>query len=103
AQAAGGGGQINGTRLRRRVSDGRPRLFYGQAAGGGTFVWARRCGHGDHADAGKIDVELVGRDLRQSGEDALTDLDLAGAQFDKACRIEAQPPRQTWIGLEVGG
>jgi hypothetical protein len=36
---------------------------------------------GHHADARRVDVELVRDDLRQRREDALADLDLAGVHF----------------------
>src|SRR5207244_55744 len=56
----------------------------------------------DHAHPGEIDIELVGRNLGQRGDDALADLDLAGAQYNEARGIEAQPARESWIGGEIG-
>ena len=57
----------------------------------------------DEADAGKLHVELVGDDLRQRGEDALTDLDLAGRDLDDAIEREPEPLRQARVGAQVAG
>ena len=93
--------QIYGPRLRRGVAHCRARLLDRKAARGGALVGARSGRHLHHADAVKADVELVGRDLRQSGDDALTELDLAGAQLDEAFMAEAQPLREPRVGLQV--
>ncbi len=52
-------------------------MLDGQTARGDAFVRAggRRGAH--HLHAADIDIELVGGDLRQRGDDALPDLDLA--------------------------
>ncbi len=58
-------------------------------------------GHGrDHADPGHIDVKLLGGDLRQRGEHALAELDLARTHLNHATRQDAQPVSETGIGRE---
>ena len=58
-------------------------------------------GHGrDHADPGHIDVKLLGGDLRQRGEHALAELDLARTRLNHAARQDAQPVPETGIGRE---
>ena len=58
---------------------------------------------GTMRDAGEIDVELVGDDLRERREDALADLDLAGEHLDDAVGAQPQPLRQAAIGLQAAG
>ena len=54
-----------------------------------------------HLDAGNIDVELVGCDLRQRGDNALADFDLAGRHHDLPVRRKFQPRRELRVGREA--
>ncbi len=67
------------------------------AARGEAFRRARRRLSRDDAQPLGRDVELLGRDLRQRGEDALTDLDLAGGKPHAARLLEADPGREQGI------
>jgi hypothetical protein len=47
------------------------------------------------------DIELLGHDESESGEDALAELDFPGAQDNGAVIVHAQPGRQPRIGREM--
>jgi hypothetical protein len=55
------------------------------------------------ADALEIHVELVGRDLRERGADALAELDLAGEDGHRAVRVDAQPRVEHAVAGEAAG
>src|SRR5262249_33871308 len=61
----------------------------------------RRRGH--HPHASERDLELLGDDLRQRGENALAELDLAGKDFDQALGGELEPLRQAPVGAQAAG
>ena len=63
----------------------------------GLAVGAR----GHDVDAGPGDVQLLGGDLTESGDDALTELDLADPDLDVAVAPEADPLRQERVGAEA--
>ena len=72
------------------------------AARGRTFVRAYGCIGRHHAYPRVIDVELVGRDLRHRGDDALANFHLARAYRDRAIRINPQPAVEPPVGIERG-
>ena len=49
------------------------------------------------------EIEFLGGDLSERGEDALPDLDFAGENLDPAVGAKFQPLRQTPIGAETPG
>jgi hypothetical protein len=53
--------------------------------------------------AARGDVEFVGHDLRQRGEDALAEFHLAGEHGDGAVRADAQPGVEASVGVEAAG
>ena len=65
-----------------------------QAAGGHAFVRAVGGARRQHADSRKIDTQLLGGDLRQRGEDALPELDLAARDRHRAVALEVHALRQ---------
>ena len=58
---------------------------------------------GDHVDARERHVELFGRDLRERGEDALPELDLAGEHRDRAVGVDAEPGIEHAVAVEAAG
>jgi hypothetical protein len=70
--------------------DRRAAVFDRLATRGPAFVWRARGVAGNHLDAGSRQVELLGGDLLQRGEDALPQLDLAGDR-GRAVGVDAQP------------
>ncbi len=58
---------------------------------------------GDHRDARERQVELFGRDLRERGQDALAELDLAGEDGGGAVGIDAEPGVEHAIVLQAAG
>ena len=77
AQTIGRGGKKDLPDLGAGLPDRAARLLDREAARGDAFVRARRRRGADHLHAGDIDIEFVGGDLRQRGDDALPDLHLA--------------------------
>src|SRR6185295_8097832 len=86
-----GGGKQHLARFRARETYRRAAVLDREAACGHSFVWRERGVSVHHANALQVDVELVGRDLRERGSDALAKLDLAGEDGDSAVGIDAQP------------
>jgi hypothetical protein len=56
---------------------------------------------GDQPDAGERQVELLGRDLLERGEDALAELDLAGEDGSGAIGVDADPAVEPAIVLQA--
>jgi len=88
--------------VRDMAKKGRPHLGADEANGGArdrdriaargkAFPRTRRSLPGDDAQPRRGDVQLLGRDLRQGGEDALADFDLAGRKPHAARFLEADP------------
>ncbi len=50
-------------------------------------------------DARERHIELLGRDLRERGHDALAELDLAGEHGDRAVGVDADPGIEHAVGL----
>ena len=63
----------------------------------------RYAGRRHHAHARKCDIELLGDNLRQRGEDALADLDLARGNLDEALGAKAQPLREAPVDAQASG
>ena len=73
-------------------------------ATGGLSLVRRLTGiAGDHLDAGQRQIELFGCDLRERGEDALPQLDLAGEDGRGAVGIDADPTVEPAIVLQTAG
>ena len=66
-------------------------LLHRQAAGGDAFVGTAGRGGADHPHAADVDVEFVGGDLGQRGDDALPDLHLAGRNHHVPFRRNLDP------------
>src|SRR5262249_47995548 len=94
--------QIDRTRLGGYMADGRSGLLDRLAAGGYSLVGACRSGGRKQSHARDVDVELVGSDLGQRGNDALSDLDLARTELDCSIATDAQPLRQPRVALQAG-
>ena len=58
---------------------------------------------GDHVDARERQIELLGGDLRERGQDALPELDLAGEHGGVAVGVDAQPGIEHAVGLQAAG
>src|SRR6185369_16608593 len=84
-----GGGKQHLARFGARETYRRAAVLDREAACGHSFVWRERRVSVHHANALQVDVELVGRDLRERGSDALAKLDLAGKDGDSAVGIDA--------------
>ena len=78
-------------RFRRHLPHGRAAIRHGERAGGDALVGHQTRVAGGDGDASEIDVELIGAELRDRGQHALTELDLADEQADLAIRLHAQP------------
>src|SRR6516164_8787394 len=61
------------------------------ASRGEAFIGCLSGIAGDERDALRLDLELVGGDLLERGEDSLTKLNLAGADRDGAVGVDAYP------------
>ena len=87
------GGEVEQDRAHFRA--GEPQrgaaVFDRLAAGGLAFVRRAAGVAGDDLDPRQRQVELLGRDLRQRGEDALPEFDLAGENGGGAVGVDAQP------------
>ena len=53
-----------------------------------------------HSDPVHVDVQFLGGHLRQRGEDALAELDLAGPDLDRCRRADPQPVAKTRVGRQ---
>ena len=69
-------------------------ILDGEAARGHAFVGTVRSARGQHADPLQRDTELFGGDLREGGEDALAELDLAARDRYRAVALEMHALRQ---------
>ena len=58
---------------------------------------------GDHLDAVERQVELLGRDLGERGQDALAELDLAGEDGRGAVGVDADPAVELAVVLQAAG
>ena len=73
-------------------------------AAGGLALVRRLAGiAGNHRDAGERQIELLGRDLRERGENALPQLDLAGEDGGGAVGVDADPAVELAIVLQTAG
>ena len=104
AERVDGGSQSIRCRREKNMPDlraGVPQCAAGlldrQAPRGDALIGARRRRGANHPHAGHVDIEFVGGDLRQRGDDALSDLDLAGRDRHLSVRRKLQPRRQSWI------
>ena len=102
AQPVRGGGQEQVPGLRARLAQRRAGLLDGAAARGDALIGAGGGGHRGDPDAPQVHVELLGRDLRQRGPNALAVLDLARADRDHAGTAEVEPGGQDGVGGEGG-
>ncbi len=91
AHLGGGHAQAGTTRLERH------------AAGGEAFIGGARGVAGDHPDPIEREIELLGRDLGERGEDPLPELDLAGEDRRAAVGIDADPGAEPAIALQAAG
>src|SRR5262249_39043696 len=57
----------------------------------------------DHGDAGKRQIELLGRDLRERGENALPQLDLSRENRRRSVGTDAQPGIEHAVLVEAAG
>ncbi len=99
------GGEIEQDRphLRARHAQRGAAVLDRLAAGGLAFVRRLAGIAGDHLDACEREVEFLGRDLRQRGQDALPELDLAGEDRGAAVRADADPAIKPAVGLQAAG
>src|SRR5262249_62319127 len=81
----------------------RPAVLDRLATGGLSLVWGLAGVAGDHLDAGQRQIELLGGDLRERGEDALPPLDPAGEDGRRAVGIDAGATVEPTIGLQAPG
>lgn len=77
AQAGRGQIQKERTRLCRRLLHRRCAVGHGKGTRCDTFVWHQRGIAGHDPDTREFDVEFIGADLGERGEDALPQLDFA--------------------------
>ena len=67
-----------------------------------AFIGHQGCIAGDDVDSGEIHIQLVCANLGDSGQDALTQLDLADAQFHHlAGAVNANPGIEFSVNLQV--
>ena len=66
-------------------------LLHGKTARGDPFIGTACRRRADHLHAADIDIEFVGGDLGQRGDDALSDLDLSRRDRHLAFRREPDP------------
>ncbi len=71
------------------------------AAGGDAFVGSFLGVSGNHVQARQRQVELLGGDLRQRGDDALAELDLAGAHRCAAVGRDANPGVEHAVAIKA--
>ena len=90
-------------RLRRREMQRGSALLHRLAAGGHAFIRTTRGVRGNHFDALVIDIEFIGGDLGERGQDALPQLHLAGKNGHRAVGINAQPAIEHAIVLQAAG
>ena len=98
-----GGGEQHATHLGAGKPQCRAAAFYRQAAGGHTFVGRARGISGHHVDALVSDIQFVGGDLRQRGQNALTDFTLAGVDGDAAVSVDAYPAVEHAVVVQAAG
>ncbi len=93
--------QEGGARLRAGIAQRHAGMLDGIAARGHPLVGAGGRAGRHHAHARDVDIELVGDDLGNGGQDALPDLDLAGKYLHDPFWAEAQPLRQALVALQA--
>ena len=103
AEALGREPDQDGPHLGGGMKHGRAAVLQGVASGRKAIIRGARRICRDHLDALGRDVELFGRDLRQSGLDALAQLRLAGKYSDAALRIDPDPAVEHRSLLEAAG
>ncbi len=91
AKALGGQAKKDLPDFRTDVANRAAGLLHGQAAGGDAFVGTACRGGADRPHAAYIEVEFVGGDLGQRGDDALPDLHLAGRNHHMPFRRNFDP------------
>jgi hypothetical protein len=70
---------------------GAARLLHRKTAGRDALVGTGRCRSTNHLHAAEIDIEFVGSNLGQRGDDALSDLDLSWRDHHLALPREPDP------------
>ena len=93
--------EVNGARLGAGVAQRGARFLHRHAARGHLLVGAGggACGH--HAHPCKGDVEFLGGDLRQRGDDALADFDLARIDRHIAVGVEFEPLAELAVDMQA--
>src|ERR1700680_3356399 len=76
-------------------------MLHRKTAGGDAFIRAARGRSTDHLPPADIDVEFVGGDLGQRGDDALADLYLARRERQMPFGREPDPRRQFWVCRKI--
>ena len=100
--------------LGREIDEERAYLGAGHAQRGaavldrlaaGRLAFVRRLAGiaGDHLDACERQVQLLGRDLGEGGENPLPQLDLAGEDGRRAVGVDADPAVELAIALQAAG
>ena len=73
------------------------------AAGGQALVGRLAGVAGDHREPRERQVELLRRDLRERGQDALAEFDLAGEHRRGAVGVDAEPGIEPAVALQAAG
>ena len=97
------GFEINRPRLGAGVAQRGARFLHRHAARGDLLVRAGGGAGGHHAHACKGQVEFFGGDLRQGGDDALADFDLAGVHRHAAVGVEFEPLPEAAVDVQAAG
>src|SRR5262249_33487292 len=99
------GGEVDQNRARfgGGHAQRRPAILDRLATGGLSLVRRLAGVAGGHLYAGQRQIELLGGDLGERGEDALPQFDLAGENLRGAVGIDADPTVEPTIGLQAPG
>ena len=98
-----GGRQEEGADLGTDQPDGAAGLEDRVASGGEALRWARTRITGEHTEVFRRDVQFIGGDLRQRGQNALTEFNLARGDADLSAGLEHDPAVQARIVGETLG
>ena len=94
--------QQDGSDFSRSSLNCRCAIGHGERACSHAFIGHQGCISGDDVDSGEIDIQLICTDLGDRGQDALTQLDLADAQFHHlAGAVNANPGIEFSVNLQV--
>ena len=95
--------QIDRAGFGARMAQRGARILHRQAARGHRLVGTHRRRRAHHAHLRERNIELFRRDLRQRGQDALADLDLAREHLDVSIGVEPEPLRESPIHAQTPG